>query len=71
MPENLDITRKKRKLVEPGVEMKFKMATRTQPHRQVKKKCKLEMSKNLDITEKKRKLELEETRNFDTRNIIL
>ena len=31
MPGNLDVERKKRKLVEPGVEMKFKMATRKQP----------------------------------------
>jgi hypothetical protein len=54
MPENLDITmditERKRKLVEPGVQMKFKMAARKQPDRQVKKKRKLEMSGNLDIT---------------------
>ena len=50
MPENLDIKRKKRKLVEPGVKLKFKMASRKQPDRQVKKK---------------RKSELEEPRNFD------
>ena len=50
MPGNLDVERKKRKLVEPGVEMKFKMAARKQPDRQVKKKCKLEKPENLDIT---------------------
>ena len=65
MPENLGVTRKKRKLVEPGVEMKFKMATRKQPDRQVKKKRKLEIPESLDITKKKRKLESEEPRNFD------
>ena len=65
MPENLDITRKKRKVVEPGVEMKFKMAARKQPDRQVKKIRKLEIPDNSDITKKKRKLESEEPRNFD------
>ena len=65
MPENLDIKRKKRKLVEPGVEMKFKMATRKQPDRQVKKKRKLEIPESLDITKNKRKRESEEPRNFD------
>ena len=65
MPENLDITRKKRKLVEPGVEMKFKMATRKQPDRQVKKKPKLEVPENSDITKKSCKLESEEPKNFD------
>ena len=46
MPENLDITKKNRKLEEPGVEAKFKMATlapRKQPDRQVKKKGKIEI----------------------------
>ena len=65
MPENLDITRKKRKLVEPGVEMKFKMAARKQPDRQVKKKPKLEVPENSDITKKSCKLESEEPKNFD------
>ena len=65
MPENLDMTRKKRKLVEPGVEMKFKMAARKQPDRQVKKKRKLEIPENFDITKKNRKMESEEPRNFD------
>ena len=45
--------------------MKFKMATRKQPDRQVKKKRKLEIPESLDITKKKRKLESEEPRNFD------
>ena len=65
MPENLDITKKKRKLEKPGVEVKFKMATRKQPDRQVKKKRKLEMPENLDIKKRKRKLEVEEPSNFD------
>ena len=46
MPENLDITKKNRKLEEPGVEVKFKMATlapRKQPDRQVKKRGKIEI----------------------------
>ena len=46
MPENLDITKKNRKLEEPGVEAKFKMATlapRKQPDRQVKKRGKIEI----------------------------
>ena len=41
MPENLDITKKNRKLEEPGVEAKFKMAKLApwkQLDRQVKKK---------------------------------
>ena len=50
MPENLDNTKRKRKLVMPGVEIKIKMAARKQPDRQVKKKRRLEMSENLDIT---------------------
>ena len=65
MPGNLDVERKKRKLVEPGVEMKFKMATRKQPDRQVKKKPKLEVPENSDITKKSCKLESEEPKNFD------
>ena len=47
MPENLDITKKNRKLEEPGVEAKFKMATlapQKQPDRKVKKKGKIEIS---------------------------
>ena len=46
MPEDLDITKRKRKLEEPGVEVKFKMAKlapRKQPDRQVKKKGKTEV----------------------------
>ena len=50
MSENLDITEKKRKLVEPGVKKILKMAARKQPDRQVKKKRKLEMPEKLDIT---------------------
>ena len=65
MAEKLDITERKRKLEEPRVEIKFKMAPRKQPDRQVKKKHKLEMPENLDMTEEKRKLELEEPSNFD------
>ena len=65
MAEKLDITERKRKLEEPRVEIKFKMAPRKQPDRQVKKKCKLEMPENLDMIEEKRKLELEEPSNFD------
>ena len=64
-PENLDIATRKRKLEEPGVEVKFKMATRKQPDRQVKKKLKLEMPENLYLTKRKHKLELEKSRNFD------
>ena len=68
MPEVLDITKRKRKLEEPGVEVKFKMATlapRKQPDRQVKKKRKIEIPDNLDIKKRKRKLEVEEPSNFD------
>ena len=65
MAEKLDITERKRKLEEPRVEIKFKMAPRKQPDRQVKKKRKLEMPENLDMIEEKRKLELEEPSNFD------
>jgi len=65
MPEDLDITKRKRKLEKPRTEAKFKMAPRKQPDRQVKKKRKLEMPENLYLTKRKRKLELEEPRNFD------
>ena len=68
MPEDLDITKRKRKLEEPGVEAKFKMATlapRKQPDRQVKKKRKIEIPNNLNVKKRKRKLEVEEPSNFD------
>ena len=68
MPEDLDITKRKRKLEEPGVEVKFKMATlapRKQPDRKVKKKRKIEIPDNLDIKKRKRKLKVEEPSNFD------
>ena len=66
MPENLDNTKRKRKLVEPGVEIKFKMAARKQPDRQVKKKRKLEMSENSCITNI-----LFVTSNHQTTNLVL
>ena len=45
------------------VEIKFKMALRKQPDRQVKKRRKIEIPENLDVSKKKRKLE--ESGNFD------
>ena len=50
-PENLDMTKRKRKLEEPRVEKKFKMVLRKQPDRQVKKMRKLELEeqRNVDI----------------------
>ena len=68
MPEDLDITKRKRKLEEPGVEVKFKMATlapRKQPDRKVKKKRKIDIPDNLDIEKRKRNMKVEEPSNFD------
>merc|ERR1712210_447160 len=60
MPEDLDITKRKRKLEEARVE-----ARRKQPDRKVKKMTKIEIPENLDINVRKRKLEVEEPSNFD------
>ena len=63
MPEDLNITKRKRKLEEARVEAKFKMATlapRKQPDRQAKKKRKIEIPDDLDVKKRKLKLEVEE-----------